>query len=78
MEIRDYFHKNKNYNLILKGDYKMPAVVDKSSCTGCEACVSVCPTEAIVMEDSKANVTDDCIDCGACVDECPVDAISMS
>jgi Fe-S-cluster-containing hydrogenase component 2 len=56
----------------------MPAVVDKDSCTGCEACVGVCPTEAIVMEDSKAKVTDDCIDCGACVDECPVDAISMA
>lgn len=56
---------------------KMPAKVDQSTCTGCEACVSACPTEAIVMEDGKAKVTDDCIDCGACVDECPVEAISM-
>ena len=55
----------------------MPAKVNEGTCTGCEACVGSCPTEAIVMEDGKAKVTDDCIDCGACVDECPVEAISM-
>ena len=55
----------------------MPAKIEKETCTGCEACVSSCPTEAIVMEAGKAKVTDDCIDCGACVDECPVEAITM-
>lgn len=55
----------------------MPGKVDKSTCTGCEACLNACPTEAIVMEDGKAKITDDCVDCGACVDECPVEAISM-
>jgi len=55
----------------------MPAVVDQSICIGCEACVDSCPTEAIVMENGKAKVTDACVDCGACVDECPVQAISM-
>jgi ferredoxin len=55
----------------------MPAVVDKKTCTGCEACVDACPTEAIVMENGKAQVNDACVDCGACVDECPVKAISM-
>ena len=55
----------------------MPAVVDRETCTGCEACVSTCPTEAIEMVDDKARVTDACVDCGQCVDACPVEAIEM-
>jgi ferredoxin len=56
----------------------MPAKVDVEKCTGCEACVSECPSEAIAMADAKACVSDDaCIDCGVCVDACPVEAISM-
>ncbi|UDQ97396.1 4Fe-4S binding protein [Lentisphaerota bacterium WC36G] len=54
----------------------MAAVVDKDLCTGCEACVSSCPVEAISM-DGVAVISDDCIDCGACVGECPVEAISL-
>jgi len=56
----------------------MPALVDKSLCTGCEACVEACPTEVISMVDGKALVNaEECIDCEACVDACPEDAISM-
>lgn len=55
----------------------MPAKVDKEKCTGCEACVGACPTEAIEMKNGTAKVTDACVDCGVCVDECPVEAISM-
>ncbi len=56
----------------------MPAQVDKEKCTGCEACVSACPSEAISMVDDKAQVDPGiCTDCGICVDECPVEAISM-
>lgn len=56
----------------------MPAKVNKETCTGCEACVGTCPTEAIVMKDGKAFVkSDDCVDCGACVGECPVSAITQ-
>jgi ferredoxin len=56
----------------------MAAKVDKDTCTGCEACVDVCPVDAIEMGEGKAVISaDDCIDCGQCVDECPVDAISM-
>ena len=55
----------------------MPAKVDAEKCTGCESCVSECPSEAIKMEEDKAVVNDDCVDCGVCVDACPVEAISM-
>ena len=55
----------------------MPAKVNEETCSGCEACVSACPVEAIEMKEGKAFVNDDCIDCGACVDECPVEAITM-
>jgi len=61
----------------MKGKTIMPGKVDSEKCVGCEACVSACPTEAIVMKDGKAFVTDACVDCGACVDECPVQAISL-
>lgn len=56
---------------------KMPAKIDKDTCTGCESCLESCPSEAIEMQDGKAVVNDNCVDCGACVDECPVEAITM-
>ena len=52
--------------------------VDVEKCTGCESCVSECPSEAISMADAKAVVNaDDCIDCGVCVDACPLEALEM-
>jgi ferredoxin len=54
------------------------AVVDRDTCIGCEACVGVCPVEAISMAEGKAQVDPDtCIECGACVSTCPVSAISQ-
>ncbi|MEA5017483.1 MAG: 4Fe-4S binding protein [Erysipelotrichaceae bacterium] len=57
----------------------MPARVDKDMCIGCGACVGVCPTEAITMQDDGKAFVDEaaCIDCGACVATCPVGAISQ-
>jgi Fe-S-cluster-containing hydrogenase component 2 len=56
----------------------MPAQVDEEKCTGCESCVSECPSEAIKMDEDKAVVdAEACIDCGVCVDACPEEAISM-
>ena len=59
----------------------MAAKIDKDTCTGCEVCVGVCPTEAIAMKDGVAVVSVSegaCVDCGACVGEGPCDAITMS
>jgi len=55
----------------------MAAKVDTEKCTGCEACVEVCPVEAITIENGVAVISDDCTECGACVDECPTGAISL-
>lgn len=56
----------------------MPAIVDNEKCTGCETCVSECPSEAIKIADEKAIVNVElCVDCGVCVDACSVEALSM-
>ncbi len=56
----------------------MPVTVDKDVCIGCGACVGVCPTGAMELDDEgKANCDPDvCCDCGACVGTCPMSAIS--
>ncbi|MBI5787643.1 MAG: 4Fe-4S binding protein [Candidatus Schekmanbacteria bacterium] len=46
-------------------------------CTGCEACLSVCPFGAIEMKDGAANITEKCNLCKACVEICPVGAIEF-
>jgi len=52
-------------------------VVDQELCTGCGACVDVCPTEAIVIEDGCARIiASECTNCRSCESECPVEAIS--
>ena len=53
--------------------------VDKSKCSGCGACVSVCPYEAIeIGEDGKATINKEkCHGCGKCKEVCPFDAIEM-
>ncbi|MGC9455195.1 MAG: NifB/NifX family molybdenum-iron cluster-binding protein [Phycisphaerae bacterium] len=54
------------------------AKVDREKCTGCGACVSVCPADAITISDGKAHVdAGKCVGCAVCRDECPYDAISM-
>ena len=46
-------------------------------CTGCMACVKVCPTNAITGEKRQPHVIDQdkCIRCGACCDKCRFNAI---
>jgi ferredoxin len=50
--------------------------VDSDRCTGCGACVEVCPAGAMALVEGKARVDEEtCIGCGSCADECPEGAI---
>ena len=52
-------------------------LIDKETCTGCEACIPSCPFGALSMAEGKAVVDEKCTFCGACVDVCPVSAIKL-
>lgn len=57
----------------------MPELASKSQCTGCTACVSICPCHCIQMQKDDAGFLfpemieqSACIGCGACERVCPV------
>lgn len=55
--------------------------VEASKCTdGCNACVPVCPTQAITRPPGEAVALDlgRCIFCAACVETCPTKAITQT
>ena len=49
------------------------------NCTGCQACLRLCPSEAITGEKKKRHAIDpgQCIKCGACRSVCKFDAVSV-
>ncbi len=49
--------------------------LDKERCIGCTDCIKRCPTEAIRVRNSKAEIMDErCIDCGMCIRVCKSNA----
>ena len=53
-------------------------LLNTDRCVGCTVCVKVCPTEAIRVSRSKANIYEQrCVDCGRCVNACPHHAYSI-
>jgi ferredoxin len=55
-------------------------VVDTAGCTLCLACVSVCPTGALVDNPERPQVSfieDACVQCGLCRSTCPEDVIRL-
>lgn len=58
---------------------KLPCYVsfDSRNCTGCGACLKVCPTKAIRIKDGKSLLlVDNCIGGGECVSVCPQECIT--
>ncbi len=51
-------------------------LIDEAKCTGCAACMEICPTSAIYLVNHKANINYDlCTDCGRCLEVCSGQAI---
>ncbi len=54
--------------------------MEKEQCTGCEACINICPAGAVSMEEDREGflypkVREElCISCGKCLAVCPVSA----
>jgi NAD-dependent dihydropyrimidine dehydrogenase PreA subunit len=54
----------------------MTIFIDDEKCTGCDFCVSICPTQAISISNNIAVIDHDkCKECLLCMDECPTNAI---
>ena len=46
--------------------------LDKKACTGCINCIKYCPTQAIRVQNGKAQINPKfCVDCGRCLRYCP-------
>ena len=53
--------------------------IDPSACVTCLACVRVCPTGAVEVQDPLVRIVDEsCIRCGLCVPACPHHAIEVT
>jgi len=51
---------------------------DEDRCTGCGACVEICPVGALKMEDGTPVADKEwCIGCGVCAVPCPSDAVKL-
>jgi len=54
--------------------------LDSNKCTDCTYCVTLCPTEAFIINRDTMEVSldkDKCIACGICVSACPYKAIEL-
>jgi ferredoxin len=54
-------------------------LIDEDVCTGCGDCITVCPTEALMLVDGVAVLAqpDACNYCSDCETVCPVGAIAL-
>ena len=56
----------------------LPQVRAEDGCTGCEACTSVCPADALELRDRNLVFKPaECVACGECVRVCPEDVLGL-
>ncbi len=48
----------------------MGVKIDTLKCTGCGACIYVCPVGVLEVVDMKCRVNEGCISCGKCIEVC--------
>jgi NAD-dependent dihydropyrimidine dehydrogenase PreA subunit len=55
-------------------------VVDEDRCTGCGACVSICPADVFTMIEDKADPINasDCTGCRSCIEVCEPESLDIS
>jgi heterodisulfide reductase subunit A len=54
-------------------------IIDRMKCDLCGHCVAICPTDALIIRNSKLTFSPiACINCGACVPVCPKGAIDQN
>jgi len=76
----DFLDRNLKDIKESKKEYKKIEIKDKWDCSGCSACVGVCPKKCITMvKDEEGflypNIDDSkCIDCGLCSKICPINS----
>ena len=58
--------------------YAVNFSIDPKMCVACLACVRVCPTDAVAVEESVQIMDDACVRCGLCLPACPHDAIRVN
>ncbi|MDQ7783944.1 MAG: mercury methylation ferredoxin HgcB [Desulfomonilaceae bacterium] len=53
--------------------------LDEDKCTGCGACLDVCPHAVLVRHNGRVRIDDRdaCMECGACATNCPVQAVTV-
>lgn len=53
-------------------------IIDESRCFGCAACITLCPTHALTLDNLLVFVNQDkCTFCNLCIPACPVFALSI-
>jgi ferredoxin len=50
--------------------------VDTTACDACGTCVGICPSDALVLEQTISVDANACTGCGMCVRICPFGALS--
>jgi len=60
-------------------NFRVTTNIDQKKCIGCGACVSVCPSGTLALEEKKAKVIGDTsLGCGHCEAVCPTGAVRVT